>query len=250
MLRKGCLFFMSKFEESEWNQPKSSERFIEESDFYIPNRKQQFEVLKSFYTNNLLKPGNKQIKLMDFGCGDGRVTEELLKVDGDLSGVLVDGSKEMINNAKKRLRSYTNIKFHIITFQELIENDLINLKFDLIISSLAIHHLSRKDKQSLFHFIYSHLNRDGFFLNMDVIKAPTEFLEEWYLTLWREWIQENETKSKNTGRFTNIPDRYKNNPDNHPDRLQDQLNALESVGFRGVDCYYKYGIFSIYGGQK
>ncbi|MGZ7117956.1 MAG: hypothetical protein ACXVHS_11035, partial [Methanobacterium sp.] len=50
--------------------------------------------------------------------------------------------------------------------------------------------------------------------------------------------------------FQNVPDKYKNNPDNHPDTLISQLNALKLIGFKNVDCYYKYGIFAIYGGQK
>ena len=44
--------------------------------------------------------------------------------------------------------------------------------------------------------------------------------------------------------------RYKDNEDNKPDTLDDQLNALKNMGFHEVDCFYKYGIFSIYGGRK
>lgn len=50
--------------------------------------------------------------------------------------------------------------------------------------------------------------------------------------------------------FEYLPEQYKNNPDNHPDTLNIQLNALKSVGFQQVDCYYKYGIFAIFGGEK
>ncbi len=50
--------------------------------------------------------------------------------------------------------------------------------------------------------------------------------------------------------FQHIPDQYKNNPDNNPDTLENQLKSLKSAGFNNVDCYYKYGIFSVYGGQK
>jgi len=47
-----------------------------------------------------------------------------------------------------------------------------------------------------------------------------------------------------------IIQRYKDNRDNKPDTLDEQLNALKSVGFKDVDCYYKYGIFTMYGGRK
>ena len=50
--------------------------------------------------------------------------------------------------------------------------------------------------------------------------------------------------------FKDLPNQYKNNPDNMPDTLENQLKSLESAGFKNVDCYYKFGIFSIFGGEK
>lgn len=34
------------------------------------------------------------------------------------------------------------------------------------------------------------------------------------------------------------------------DPLQGQLTALTEIGFNSVDCFYKYGIFAVYGGEK
>lgn len=47
-----------------------------------------------------------------------------------------------------------------------------------------------------------------------------------------------------------IPDQYKGNPDNIPETLGSQLQALEQIGFKEVDCYFKHGIFSLFGGFK
>ncbi|MBI1810495.1 MAG: hypothetical protein HY035_09030 [Nitrospirae bacterium] len=44
--------------------------------------------------------------------------------------------------------------------------------------------------------------------------------------------------------------RYKDNKDNKPDTLGNQLGALKKIGFKEVDCFYKYGIFTMYGGKK
>ncbi|BDZ69860.1 hypothetical protein [Methanobacterium petrolearium] len=83
-----------------------------------------------------------------------------------------------------------------------------------------------------------------------MVKAPVNELERWYRVLWSEWIHENQDNLEVDTNFEYLPLQYKNNPDNHPDNLQDQLDALKSVGFKQVDCYYKYGVFSIYGGKK
>jgi len=240
---------MSEFEKSEWRKKESAQEFIENADYYILERKRLFEIMKSLYKHFLAnKIENKSPKFLELGCGDGRITQELLNVDKNLEGTLIDGSKEMIENAKNRLKSYPNLNYIQITFQELIKSDL--NKFDFIVSSLAIHHLSFDQKKTLFEYIYDNLNDNGFFLNIDVVKAPSLDLEEWYLLLWKEWITEKDSENDGNESFIHIPEKYKNNPDNHPDTLKKQLNSLESIGFKNVDCYYKYGIFSVYGGQK
>ena len=37
---------------------------------------------------------------------------------------------------------------------------------------------------------------------------------------------------------------------NKPDKLGNQLKALEEAGFLDVDCYFKNGIFAVFGGKK
>jgi len=37
---------------------------------------------------------------------------------------------------------------------------------------------------------------------------------------------------------------------NKPDTLANQLRALKSAGFVDVDCYFKNGIFVVFGGAK
>jgi tRNA (cmo5U34)-methyltransferase len=215
---------------------------------YILERQRLFAIMKSLY-KHFLADNNQTRKVLELGCGDGRVTNELLKVDANLEGTLIDGSSEMIENAKKRLKSYHGLKFIQTTFQELVNSNLLSENFDFVVSSLAIHHLQKDEKKVLFGYVYNNLNSKGFFLNIDVVRAPTETLENWYLKLWKEWIMENDSM-EHLESFQNIPDQYKNNPDNNPDKLENQLKLQKSVGFNNVDCYYKYGIFSVYGGQK
>lgn len=240
---------MSEFEESKWINKQAALEFIESADMYILERQKLFAVMKSLY-KHFLEDNNKTIKILELGCGDGRVTHELLQIDANLEGTLIDGSAEMVESAKNRLKSYPGLKFIQNTFQELVNSNLLSETFDFVVSSLAIHHLQEDEKKTLFEYVYNHLSPSGFFLNMDVIRAPTESLENWYLKLWKEWIIENEAKMEHSESFQNILDQYKNNPDNNPDTLENQLKLLKSTGFSNVDCYYKYGIFSVYGGQK
>ena len=125
-------------------------------------------ILKSFYRHFLA--GKQQYRVLDLGCGDGILIDELLSIDASISATLVDGSADML-------------------------------------------------KKALFNYIFSHLDNGGYFVNIEVILPPTAALDGWYLNLWREWIIEKQT-------------------------------ALNDAGFKDVDCYYKYGIFAIYGGRR
>lgn len=246
---------MSKFEKSEWAEEKHAKDFVENANIYILERKTSFTILKSFYRHFLLTNEFKEsVKVLDLGCGDGTITKELLSEYDQMKVTLVDGSSEMLENARKNLKNHKNMTFIHKTFQELLKNkgsdDILPDNFDFVVSSLAIHHLHITEKKALFQYIHNHLKSDGFFFNIDVVKAPTNELESWYRVLWSEWIQENQAKLKVKKSFEYLPLQYKDNQDNNPDKLQIQLDALESVGFKEVDCYYKYGIFSIYGGKK
>ena len=247
---------MSKFEKSEWSEREHAKEFMENADIYILERKRLFTILRSFYRYFLGRDASKKpVNVMDLGCGNGALTMELLKEDNTINSTLIDGSLEMLENAMENLSDYHNMNFIHKTFQELLENgskgnDILSGGFDFIVSSLAIHHLHTEEKKSLLQYLYNHLESGGFFLNIETVKAPTDVLESWYRVLWSEWIRENQIKLDTKKSFEYLPEQYKDNPDNNPDKLRIQLDMLESVGFSQVDCYYKYGIFSIYGGKK
>jgi len=44
-------------------------------------------------------------------------------------------------------------------------------------------------------------------------------------------------RNEEIGKYDHIPNKYKNNLENKPSGLWDQLKALEQSGFRGVDCF-------------
>jgi tRNA (cmo5U34)-methyltransferase len=241
---------MSEFEKSEWSRDYAAREFIDQAEYYLIERKEQINILKSYCRFFIHKRNNKKTKVLDLGGGDGFVFSELLKIDKNIEGTLIDGSKEMLNNARKRLKDFNNMTYINKTFQEILSENVLKDSFDFVMSSLAIHHLEREEKKRLFKLIYNILEDKGCFINLDVVLSASEDIERWYLDLWKEWIVEKEKNIKLEESYTGIPNQYKNNPDNFPDTLDYQLNALRECGFKNVDCFYKYGIFAIYGGQK
>jgi tRNA (cmo5U34)-methyltransferase len=241
---------MGQFEESRWAEPDFSRKFVESADIAILERKRSHTIMKSFFTHHFIRK-DERIELLDLGCGDGILTNELEETGHPISATLADGSEEMLRKAKERLKGFRDIRTVRTSFQDIIGGTSIREPFDFVVSSMAIHHLDMKGKRDLFGWIYSHLNNGGYFLNIDVVLAPNDDLDIWYMALWQEWIDEKKALAGITGDlYDDTMRRYKDNKDNKPDTLDTQLDALKAIGFREVDCYYKYGIVAIYGGKK
>jgi tRNA (cmo5U34)-methyltransferase len=240
---------MTEFNDLQWAKPEYTQEYRDSADVYIVERKRLLEILKSFYKHFISNKPNSNI--LDLGCGDGIVMDELLKIDNSIEATLIDGSEDMLSRAKDRLKDFKNVHFIRASFQELLNKNTALQNYDFIVSSLAIHHLTMEEKTVLFKTIYSHLNVDGYFLNIDVVLAPSDALEQWYLLLWKQWIDERKSfLGIEDSRYDEIVWRYKDNTDNKPDILAAQLNLLQAIGFKDVDCFYKYGIFTMYGGKK
>ena len=99
----------------------------------------------------------KDKTILDIGCGAGGHDRNLIEL-GAKSVLGIDISKKMIEEAQRNNNSDK------ITYQILSMNNLekINQKFDLVVSSLAIHYI--EDYDSLCKKVYNILNDGGYFI--------------------------------------------------------------------------------------
>ncbi len=112
---------MTEFNQSEWIESENVHEFIKNSDNFILERKQQFKILGSFYNHFLrYKIKNRNVKVLDLGCGDGRITHEILKLDASAEVFLVDGSLEMLEIAKS---TFKRLEQHPLYSQILSKSD-------------------------------------------------------------------------------------------------------------------------------
>ena len=238
---------MAEFKKTRWANSEFSRMYRDEADIYMPLRRRFIEVTKSFYS--FFFDNKSDTRVLDLGCGDGIFTEELLKSNSSGSITLLDGSADMLNAAKKRIGDSAGAEYIQANFQEIIKTDILKGKYDFIYSAFAIHHLPYSDKKHLYLKLYDHLKQGGCFIHNDVILPGSGRIERWYLSLWREWINEFPDKEKSAGMLV-IPEKYKESTDDFPDPLESHLELLRVTGFTEVDCYFKYGIFALFGGFK
>ena len=238
---------MAEFEKTRWADSGFSKNYREKADIYMPFRRRFVEVTKSLFS--YFFKDRSEINVLDLGCGDGFFAEEFLNDFSDVNLTLSDGSGDMLLAARKRLNKWPNVKYIRASFQEAIEYDLLSGKFDFVYSSFAIHHLQLADKKRLYSKIYDVLNPGGCFVHNDVIAPMSDWIESWYLRLWREWIDQYPDKTASAGMDV-IPEKYKESPDDFPDTLETHIDILKETGFKNVDCFLKYGIFALFGGFK
>jgi tRNA (cmo5U34)-methyltransferase len=90
------------------------------------------------------------------------------------------------------------------------------------------------------------------FLVSDPVHPASERSEAWQFSMWRDWIERALAASGHPDdtKYHGLPLKYKHEPENKPSGLFEQMQLLQQVGFRDVDCLYKYGIFALFGGTK
>ncbi|MGB9978748.1 class I SAM-dependent methyltransferase [Methanobacterium sp.] len=218
------------------------EKFDEVAEHYDRQRESLIPCFHDFYsiTVNLAQWKNNEPKILDMGAGTGLLTKFLFEKYPEAEFTLLDMSEEMLKVAKNRFRNYNNFKF--ITADYTTHN--FNNKFDLIVSSLSIHHLEDIDKEKLYKKIYNTLNPEGIFLNADQVTGSTQNLDDNYQ---KNWIELIDNSNLNESEKVSALERMKFDK---PATYEDNLKWLRNCGFEDVDIYYKYYNFCIFYAKK
>jgi SAM-dependent methyltransferase len=187
----------------------------------VPHRTEGEGVLVSDLTGCL--PG----RLLDLGCGDGRLTELLLAAYPGSAAVCVDFSETMLTAAADRLKGVADVVRHDLA-EPLPSDGPASGRFDAVVSCFALHHLDDARKMSLLGEVAGRLSSGGVLANLDIVASPTPALHD----RWREEMGA---------------------PDDPSDQLCDlatQLVWLGEAGFEDVDCIWKWRSLALMRGRR
>ncbi len=129
---------------------------------------QKIKMIKKFASKtkeNLDK--NKRYKILDFGCGTGIFGLELLDYASELIGL--DTSEGMLAAFDNKIKNLDHVSTKLLN----LEKEDINESFDLIISSMAFHHLI--DPLKIVHKMKNILNPEGMLIIIDLEKEDGTF---------------------------------------------------------------------------
>jgi tRNA (cmo5U34)-methyltransferase len=185
---------------------------------------------------------DKSFRVIDLGCGTGTVAKRISEKFPNSEIVCLDIASNMIDLAKQKLSDHSKTSFITGDFSKTIFDG----KFDLVVSSLALHHLENdKFKKEFYKKVYDILTDSGQFINADVVLASTDFHQEVYMNRWVEYMNRTYPKDQI---YDNWIQKY--NTEDRPAKLIDQIKWLEDIGFKSVDVIWKYYNFSVYCGNK
>ncbi len=218
------------------------EKFDENAEKYDKIRKLIIPCFDDLYTitRDLAVFRKENPKILDLGAGTGLLTKYLFEKYPEGEFTLIDLSEEMLKVAQSRFKTFNNFKYIVADYLE----HKLNNSFDIIVSSLSIHHLEDEDKKKLYKKVYNALNSEGIFLNADQVIGPTPNIDESYQKNWINKIDENNFTGPE--KDTAI-ERMKFDK---PATLEDNLKWLKNCGFEDVDVYYKYYNFCVFYGKK
>lgn len=210
---------------------------------YDTERRKLIPCFDDFYGSvaKVLAFGPKaKIKVLDLGAGTGILSEFVHQKFPKAEITLCDFAPAMLEKAKQRFQKNKQINYLCFDY---IREDLMG-SWDAIISSLSIHHLSFKQKKSLYLKIYKSLKNDGIFINADNVKGPTPLLDKLYKKEWKESVKSQGISAKAWKAALIRTQIDQLSP------LADQLKLLQEIGFRQVDCFYKNFQRAVFGGRK
>ncbi|WP_227717237.1 class I SAM-dependent methyltransferase [Methanobacterium lacus] len=183
-----------------------------------------------------------EFKVLDLGTGTGNVSKAIKEKFKHASIDCIDIAEKMIEMAKIKLEGYTDIHYYTGDFYEFEFEE----KYDVVVSSLALHHIKTDDeKKKFYHKIYHILKEGGIFINSDSVLGSNERMQKLNKEKWKEFMLNNVSEDEVEDKW--VPQSKK---EDYPAPITNHLKWLEEAGFKDLDIVWKYYGWAVYCGTR
>ncbi len=217
----------------------------------VPDRAEQIATLLSLIPFGTDEP----FRVIEAGCGEGYLSQAILIAFPQAQVLALDGSELMRETTTQRLAAFKG-RFGVDEF-DLFDDTWVERTegVDVVLSSLAVHHLDDAQKWQLFEHIGQRLSQRGALLIADLIDPGHRQVNQYFGDTWeRSAATQSDEIVGNTAPYDLFRKEEWNlfrfpDPDvDKPSRLIDQLNWLKQAGFAVADCFWLQAGHAIYGG--
>src|SRR5262245_4914208 len=232
-----------------WKHRDVARAFLNERSLMIPDRPKQLEVLLQVLRHWRPQPQ----RILDLGAGDGILLGTLLEAFADAKGIAVDFSPLMLDQARERLSRFNP---RVTTIEADLQTPnwkkMLTGTFDVIVSGLAIHHLTDERKRGLYREIFDMLSPGGVFLNCEHVASATPHIAQMCDDLVTEHLYQQRMSKGEKVTLKQVRQEFLLRPDRAANILalvEEQCRWLREIGFLDVDCFWKYLELAIFGGR-
>lgn len=205
----------------------------------IPPYQEMFDALVGYCFLDAQKPLN----ILELGCGTGNLSVLLRALFPEARLTLVDLSPDMLKQAARKLGG-ENSKL------SLQQGGFMDIQFnaghfDLVISSMALHHLGDEEKPVLYQRIFEWLKPNGLFRCADETLAQPEAVQKEHWTRWEVWAKQNGATQTDIDFWCEHAELH-----DHYAPLSAHFAWLENCGFQNMDCYWRKLMWTVFGAHK
>lgn len=222
-------------------QEEVKEHFAKQADTYeelmarlIPQYRAQHGI---FY--DLLPQDEREYRVLDLGCGNGVLSELVLRKIPRSFVVCFDLTEKMLQACEKKLSAYAG-RFELR--QGDYRTDPIGEGYDIIMAGLTLHHLPKAERRRFYPTIYSGLHSGGLLLTRDIIIDEDQSVAQQQYALWKEFMK---TQGEDPGFWY-----AKHIAKDHPVTLANHCAWLKDAGFSRVACHWRLYNFVITAAEK
>ena len=178
--------------------------------------------------------------VIDLGCGTGTVAKKAQEQYPNAQITCMDMSEKMLTLASKKLKD------NVTCFCASFDSFTFDKTYDVILSSLALHHLTDEQAHCRFYRqVYEALNNCGVFINADVIQATSESMQVVFMEKWIAFMNQRISMQEIKERW--LKSHFE---EDRPVSFMSELQTMKTTGFRDIDVIYKYYNYAVYMGKK
>jgi tRNA (cmo5U34)-methyltransferase len=181
--------------------------------------------------------GLKPKRILELGCGTGNLSELIVKTYPNAEKTLVDISEEVISQCKNRLEGNNRIEYCQADINDL---DFSADSFDLIVSSITIHHLQDHEKELLFGKAFNWLTNEGVFTYADQFAGATKEIYDNHMNLWHQFVLNSGCEEDEWQIWMKHQDEH----DYHA-TAADQIEWLKKANFSSIDITWRYLLWTV-----
>ena len=237
-----------------WEKPDVAKDYLQGTRAAIPLAQEEIRLLLKTIQFGTEKVSN----ILDIGCGDGILGRAVWHQYPAAKLTFSDMSDVMLNAAREKVAEDqipTEVQYHTWDMSDFMWN--IELKehapYDVIVSGLAIHHLTHHRKRQIYAEIYDLLSPGGIFLNLERVKSPSPLGEKLNAENYVDSLYAFHKHSDPTVKRDEIAEKYFYRALKQSNILataERQTEWLRDLGYVDVDIFFKVFEIALFGGRK